>query len=322
MQAVVLTFVVVVVVVLATYWALLVRPESQSQSLLKRRLKTSSAAPTSQRQAKVARDEERLSAVGPLNLVLERGARLSSPLQKLITQAGMRITVGTLVLAIACCFFGAWALVALTTGFAWIGLLAGLVAACVPYAFVRYKASRRVVLFEEQFPEAIDLIARALRAGHAFTTGLAMVAEEAPQPVAGEFRLLYDQQNFGMPLGDALRAFAERVPLLDARFFVTAVMTQREAGGNLAEVLDNLGSVIRERFKVKRQIRVLSAHGRITGFVLASLPPVLAIAMLVVTPEHMKVLVNDPLGPPMVLFAIALQIVGSLIIRRIVDIEY
>ena len=111
-------------------------------------------------------------------------------------------------------------------------------------------------IFEEQFPEAIDLIARALRAGHAFTTGLGIAAEEMPAPVGTEFKRVYDQQNFGMSLPDALRAMAHRVPVLDARFFVTAVLTQRESGGNLAEVLDNLSAVMRERFKVKRQIRV------------------------------------------------------------------
>ena len=157
--------------------------------------------------------------------------------------------------------------------------------AFVPFLVVRFKATKRMRKFEEQFPEAIDLIARALRAGHAFTTGLALVAEEAPQPVAGEFRLLYDQQNFGMPLPDALKAFAERIPLLDARFFVTAVLTQRESGGNLAEILGNLANVIRERFKVKRQVRVISAHGRITGWVLSGLPPSLAAAFMIIVAE-------------------------------------
>ncbi len=127
---------------------------------------------------------------------------------------------------------------------------------------------RRPRKFEEQFPEAIELIARALRAGHALTTGLALVAEELPDPVGGEFRLVYDRQNFGMSMPDALHLFAERVPLLDARFFVTAVLTQRESGGNLAEILDNLGDVIRQRFRVKRQIRVVTAHARLTGWVL------------------------------------------------------
>ena len=125
------------------------------------------------------------------------------------------------------------------------------------------------------FPEAIDLIARALRAGHALTTGLGMVADEIPAPVGQEFRRLYDEQNFGMSLPEAMRAMARRVPVLDARFFVTAVLTQREAGGNLSEVLDNLASVMRERFKMKRQVRVASAHGRISAWVLSCMPPAL-----------------------------------------------
>ena len=146
--------------------------------------------------------------------------------------------------------------------------------------------------FEEQFPEAIDLVARALRAGHALPTGLGMVADELQAPVGTEFRILFDEQNFGLTLPDAMRNFARRVPVLDARFFVTAVLTQRETGGNLAEVLDNLASVIRERFKVKRQVRVLSAHGRITGWVLACLPPVLAVATLIVNPDHLGTLLD------------------------------
>jgi tight adherence protein B len=270
----------------------------------------------------ITKEERRLSHIPLLNWALNRFAALFHPLQQMIDASNTRFTVGSLLLLCGVSGLTAYVAVVFLSGLVGLAALVAAIVMFVPLFVVNQRATRRMLKFEEQFPEAIDLIARALRAGHAFTTGLAMVAEEAPQPVGGEFRLLYDQQNFGMPLGDALRAFADRVPLLDARFFVTAVMTQREAGGNLAEVLDNLGSVIRERFKVKRQIRVLSAHGRITGFVLASLPPVLAIAMLFVTPEHMKVLINDPLGPPMVLLAITLQIVGSLIIRRIVDIEY
>src|SRR6476661_7131337 len=167
--------------------------------------------------------------------------------------------------------------------------------------------SRRLKKSEEQLPEAIDLIGRALRAGHAFTTGLAMAAEEIPKPVGEEFKRLYDRQNFGMQLPDAMKAFAARIPLIDARFFVTAVLTQRETGGNLGEVLDNLASVIRERFKVKRQVRVLTAHGRITGWVLAGLPPALAAAMFVIAPGHLKILTGDPLGVQMIIGALVLQ---------------
>jgi tight adherence protein B len=189
-------------------------------------------------------------------------------------------------------------------------------------AFVRYKAARRVALFEEQFPEAIDLIARALRAGHAMTTGLALVAEELPDPVGSEFRLVYDRQNFGMSMPDALRLFAERVPLLDARFFVTAVLTQRESGGNLAEILDNLADVIRQRFRVKRQIKVVTAHARLTGWILVLMPVVMAVGMLMVAPDHILTLVRDPLGVQMAAAAFALWVIGYVAIRRLVDVEY
>src|SRR6185436_4543923 len=143
-----------------------------------------------------------------------------------------------------------------------IGLALGvaLLLAMLPTWYVRNAGKRRVRRFEEQFPEAIDLMARALRAGHALPTALNLVGQEAPEPVRTEFRVLHDEQNYGMPFPEALRSFAARIPLLDARFFVTAVLTQREAGGNLAEVLDGLAALIRERFKLKRQVRTLSAH--------------------------------------------------------------
>ncbi len=166
-----------------------------------------------------------------------------------------------------------YVLVKWLTYFTYLGLAAAPFFAMVPYLVVRHMRTRRLEKFEEQFPESIELMARALRAGHTFPTGLQMVAEEMADPVGAEFKLVYDSQNFGMPMSDALKAFAGRIPILDARFFVTAVLTQRETGGNLSEVLDNLASVIRDRFKVKRQVRVVTAHGRITGWILAGLPP-------------------------------------------------
>jgi tight adherence protein B len=149
-----------------------------------------------------------------------------------------------------------------------------------------------------------------------------MVADELPDPIGREFRLLYDQQNYGMPLPDALRAFGQRIPLLDARFFVTAVLTQRDAGGNLSEVLDNLSSVIRERFKVKREVRAKSAHGRLTGWILALLPPALAVGLFIVNPQYLSDFLKDPLGIQLIVGAIVLQVIGTLIMRRIIDIEY
>jgi tight adherence protein B len=149
-----------------------------------------------------------------------------------------------------------------------------------------------------------------------------MVADEMPDPVGTEFRLAYDRQNFGMPMPDALKALGERVPLLDARFFVTAVLTQRESGGNLSEVLDNLAGVIRERFKVKRQVRVVTAHARITGWVLCMLPPGLGVILTLMSPEHMSLLWTHPTGIKMVVVALILQVAGTLIIRKLVDVEY
>ena len=168
-----------------------------------------------------------------------------------------------------------------------MALVFGLVAVALPYCYVRRQRTTRLRKFEEQFPDAIDLIARAMRAGHGLTTGLGMVADELGAPAGREFRLLYDWQNFGMSLPEALHRFADRVPLLDARFFVTSVLTQREVGGNLSEVLDNLSKMIRERFRVKRQIRVISAHGRMTGAVLGGMPPLLALYFFIVRPDYL-----------------------------------
>src|SRR5439155_6702388 len=154
------------------------------------------------------------------------------------------------------------------------------------------------------------LMARALRAGHALTTALQIVGDEIPDPVGAEFKLLFDRQNYGMSLPDALKAFADRMPILDARFFVTALLTQREMGGNLSEVLDNLATVIRERFKVKRQVRIVSAHGRLTGLVLGLLPPAVAVVLFVTAPDHIRTLIDDRLGLDMLMGAVVLQCIG------------
>jgi tight adherence protein B len=182
--------------------------------------------------------------------------------------------------------------------------------------------SRRTLKFEEQFPEAMDLLARALRAGHALTTGLAMVADELKDPIGPEFKTLYDEQNFGLPLPQALKNFAMRIPLLDARFFVTAVLTQRDAGGNLSEVLDNLATIIRDRFRVKRQVRVISAHGRITGWVLSALPTALGLFFVFTSPDKYIDFIMHPMGMQMVAGALLLQLIGVFIIKKIVTIEY
>jgi len=270
----------------------------------------------------VLKPEERMSSVGPIQALLVRVAPLSVPLKLLIDQAGLRWNLSSMLLLSLCLGLAAYLLIASAAGLVILGVAAGLLAALAPMAWVRRVRDQRVRKFEEQFPEAVDLVARALRAGHSLPTGLGMVADELPAPVGTEFRIMFDEQNFGLTLGDAMRNFARRVPVLDAKFFVTAVLTQRESGGNLAEVLDNLASVIRARFHVKRQTRVISAHGRLTGFVLAVLPPAIAVATLSLNPGYFSPMLGDPLGQQMIVGAIVLQVIGTLVIRRVVNIEY
>jgi tight adherence protein B len=316
-----LTFVAIFAIVLGAYWMFVVRLDQSDEAALRKRLRPEPASIAPKR-FEILKPIEQLSSVARLNDALRQMGRISAPLQRDITQAGLNFTVSTLLLSAGCIGLAVYLIASFFTPLGFVAIAAGLIAAWIPFIYVKQMKARRLKKFEEQFPEAIDLIGRALRAGHAFTTGLAMVAEEIPKPVGEEFKLLYDRQNFGMGLPEAMRAFAARIPLIDARFFVTAVLTQRETGGNLGEVLDNLATVIRDRFRVKRQVRVLTAHGRITGWILAGMPPALAGAMMVVAPEHMRMLVNDPLGVQMIVGALVLQVIGTLIIRKLVDIPY
>jgi tight adherence protein B len=183
------------------------------------------------------------------------------------------------------------------------------------------KRRSRLKRFEENFPEALDLMARAVRAGHAFSTGIKMVAEELPDPVGPEFKKTFDEQNFGLPLVESLHNLSARVPSLDVKFFVTAVLIQRETGGNLSEILENLGHVVRERFKIMRQVRVHTAHGRFTGWVLLALPSALAVALMFINPEHMSLLFREPLGQKLLTASVVMQSVGYLWIRQVVKIE-
>jgi tight adherence protein B len=199
--------------------------------------------------------------------------------------------------------------------------LAAVAGFMAPFMWLKRKATVRLKRFEEQFPEALDLLSRAIRAGHAFQTAMGMVADELPAPVGPEFKKTFDQQNFGLPLKEALNELAERVGLLDVKFFVTAVLIQRDTGGNLSEILDNLAHVVRERFKILRQVRVHTAHGRFTGYVLLALPAVLACALMWINPDHMGLLFSEKMGQMMVLGAIIMQTIGYFWIRQVIKIE-
>jgi tight adherence protein B len=249
----------------------------------------------------------RIPRLSDLNLLLEQSRSTWSGSGFLILTFGLALALGT---------------VAVLVGLGWFSLAAAAAGATIPYLILLRRRKRRLRAFEEDFPEAIDLLARSARAGHALQSGLREVAEESRDPIREEFRQVFEEQKFGLPLTESLLGLADRVDIVDVRLFVTALLIQKETGGNLAENLDNLSEIIRERFRFKRQINVHTAHGRMTGAVLAAAPLVMLFLLNMVSPEYMRPLFMEPLGRMMLAGAAMLQIFGFLVIRRLTDIEY
>jgi tight adherence protein B len=244
-----------------------------------------------------------------------------SALGRWIDQSGVKASISGVVVVALCTAMLLGLIAGLITHSRWGFIGGGLVGFMVPFVVLKVKRTRRLRAFEEQFPEGLDLISRALKAGHAFATGLKMVADEMPEPVGPEFRKTFDEQNFGLPMKDSLDNLSFRMPLLDVRFFATAVLIQRETGGNLSEILENLSHVVRERFKILRQVRVYTAHGRFTGYVLLALPAVLCVALSFINPEHMNTLFREPLGRMLLMGALVMQTIGFLWIKQVIKIE-
>jgi tight adherence protein B len=264
--------------------------------------------------------DEMLSRIPAFDTLLRRSERVTI-LQKMLTQGEVNVRAGNFLFfcALSSLVFGLLFMVAGGGAvFGWAGLVLGFF---IPYAYASYRRTKRFQRFEEKFPEAIDTLARAVRAGHAFTTALELIASEVSEPVAGEFRQLFEEQKFGLPVRDALINLADRIPLVDVKFFVTAVMLQRETGGNLAEILDNLSYVIRERFKILRQVRVHTAQGRLTMVLLMALPPTIVAIMVVLNPGFIQPLFTDPIGHALIVGGITLQTIGYFFIRRIIRIQ-
>ena len=264
--------------------------------------------------------DEMLSSVPVLNRVMMRYA-WSGKFRDYIAQSGLRMKPGKILLLSGVAGVGAYLLAGSFVHQILVPIAAGLLGAAVPFAMIAFIRQRRLRKFEEHFPEALDLLGRAVRAGHAFTTGLEMVAKDSAEPIAGEFRTTFEEQNFGLPLRDSLLNMAERVPIVDVRFFVTALMVQKETGGNLAEILDELSRVIRERFRIYRDVRVKTAQGRLTALILILLPIAMFFALQVINPDYTKILFKDPLGPPILAGAAILQVIGSVILWKIIHIE-
>lgn len=202
-----------------------------------------------------------------------------------------------------------------------VGLGVALVLAALPWWRVASRASERITRMERQFPEALDLMGRAMRAGHAFPSAVRMVADEMPAPLGRDFRLLFDEINYGVPVNDALTRLAERVPIADVSYFVVAVMIQRESGGNLAELLDKISALVRERLRLLGEIRTLSAEGRLSAIILTALPFGVGLVVNLINPEFMAVLWDDPLGLRMVGVALFMMAAGILWMRRIIRIR-
>jgi tight adherence protein B len=314
-----LTFLIVLMIVLGVW---MVASGDNKQEVVRRRME---AVRKAERRGDVslgltlARDEM-LSSVPAVHRLMMHW-QWSVRLQERIAQAGLRMKAGKLILMSACLGMGTFVLVGVFYPQFWAGVLLGAAAACIPFGVISYLRQKRLQKFEERFPEALDLLGRAVRAGHAFTTGLEMIAKESPEPIASEFRTTFEEQNFGLPLRDALLNMTERIPSIDVRFFVTALLIQKETGGNLAEILDGLARVIRDRFRIYREVRVRTAQGRLTAGILIALPIFMLIVLMVLNPTYMKVLFQDPRGSLILSVAAIMQVIGSLLIWKIIHIE-
>jgi len=322
MSALIAALIVLVVVAGVVFTLVsLVDQRNARARLLKERLVSERKAPERAPEDELAllRDEQ-LSEIPVFDSLLRRSARISQ-LQEMLTQGGLNLRAGKFLSLSVLAGVVAGLVAYVVSDRAEVGGVALLIGFVLPYSYAAVKRNQRFSKFEELFPEAIDTLARAVRAGHAFTTALELITNEVAEPVAGEFRQLFEEQKFGMPVRDALMNLTERVPLVDVKFFVTAVMLQRETGGNLAEILDNLSYVIRERFKIQRQVRVYTAQGRLTMALLMGMPPIIVTVMLVVEPSFIRPLFADPIGHILLVAGIALQTVGYFVIRKIIRIQ-
>jgi tight adherence protein B len=322
-----IAFVVFVLVALLVFavGSFLDQRSAQARMLRDRLASVQKAEQQSNEELALLRDEM-MSKIPALDTLLRRSERMAN-LQIFLEQANVRIRAGNILLlcVVSAVVFGVVGyLVAgsLPPNQALLFVLVGVVlGGTFPYSYASYRRTKRFQKFEELFPNAIDTLARAVRAGHAFTTALELIANEISEPIASEFRKLFEEQKFGLPVRDALMNLAARVPLVDVKFFVTAVMLQRETGGNLAEILDNLSYVIRERFKIMRQVRVYTAQGRLTMMLLMGLPPIIVVVMLTTNPAFIRPLFADPIGHTLVVAGIVLQTVGYFVIRKIIQIQ-
>jgi tight adherence protein B len=321
---VLLMFVAVVAAVVGIFMLMSGRSQVRREKAIENRLQeVSGGTPATTEEAAEGGTLLRKEAAGPLPNMdrMATEAIKGSSLERWLQQSGTAMTISAVILFTLT--FGVLAGFAtfMFTHLWWAAIVAFVLGLGIQPLILKQKRSARIYRFEEHFPEALDLLSRAVRAGHAFSAGMKMVADELDDPVGPEFRKAFDEQNYGLPLKESLNGLADRIPLLDVKFFATAVLIQRETGGNLAEILDNLANVVRERFKIRRQVRVHTAHGRFTGYVLMALPAFLAVALMFINPEHMNLLFEERIGQMMIMACIVMQALGFIWIKQIVKIE-
>ncbi|MDN6887892.1 type II secretion system F family protein [Variovorax sp. CAN2819] len=315
----VLVFVTVLLMLEGLYmlWRSYKGPEARK---IERRLQAFSAAADRTPQAHLAK--ERMLSEVPwmqrLLLTLPRAHRLD----RFILQAGLEWTVSSFLL-VSCVLgvLGFFAAMVMARQSLLVGLVAGGCLAVLPLLYLQRQRSRRLARMEKQLPEALDLVTRALRAGHSFASGVQMIGDEMAEPIASEFRMVADEVNFGVSLQQALTNLSERVPLTDLRYFVVSVLIQRDSGGNLTEVLGNLSRLIRERLKLLARVRVLSSEGRLSAWILGLMPFALAALMNVFNPEFMAPLWTDPIGQSVLKYMLVVMLVGIVLLRQIVKIR-
>ncbi|HEY2472550.1 MAG TPA: type II secretion system F family protein [Terracidiphilus sp.] len=266
------------------------------------------------------RKNELMSSIPWLDRYLSK-LELAPRIRRFLYQANVKWTVGGLSLFCGVCFIVPAYLVYLRTGALLFGFLVGLVTGSGPILWVMQKRKSRLGKFEQGLPEAIDLIVSALRVGHSLNAAMGLVSRECPEPVGGEFRLAFDEMNYGLELKSALDNLVTRVPLQDIKIVATAILIQRESGGNLAEVLDKTAQVIRERFRLKRQVMTHTAQGRLTGWILTLLPVILGVLLYMVNPDLMSNLWKKEIGLKLLYTAGGMIFVGGMIIRKIVNMD-
>jgi tight adherence protein B len=294
--------------------------EHPDRAEIHKRLRRSVAAESESESQDILAKKKVLSDVPYLNQILTALPGVDR-LDVLMRQANAKYTLGFFILLTLALGLTGYLTFYIVTKSLVLSLLLGVACAGLPLFTLRSKKKKRMAKFEKQLPEGLGLIARALRAGHAFTSGMKLASEEFGDPLGPEFEETLDEINFGVSVPEALKNLAQRVNCPDVKFFVVSVILQRETGGNLAEIIENLAHLIRERFKFRGKVRVLTAEGRLSATILLILPFVLFLAFLVLSPEYVVELVSDPIGKVMMGVGAFLMFIGILLIKRIIKVE-